>query len=65
MLFSCSSIYVLTDHDTGVDFTCPSDPSRTTDENCDDLTVPTVPTSATAVANTDRSVEEAKDSLGR
>ena len=51
-------------HDTGVDYSCPSDPSRTSDENCDDLTVPTVPTSATAVANTDRSVEEAKDSLG-
>ena len=51
-------------HDTGVDYSCPSDPSRTSDENCDDLTVPTVPTSASAVANTDRSVEEAKDSLG-
>ena len=54
-------------HDTGVDYSCPSDPSRTSDENCDDLTVPTVPTSATAVANTDRTedeVQEAKDSLG-
>ena len=54
-------------HDTGVDYSCPSDPSRTSDENCDDLTVPTVPTSATVVANTDRTedeVQEAKDSLG-
>jgi len=54
-------------HDTGVDYSCPSDPTRTSDENCDDLTVPTVPTSATVVANTDRTEDEvqaAKDSLG-
>ena len=31
-------------HDEGVNFSCPTDPSRTSDENCDDLTVPTTPT---------------------
>tara|TARA_B100001989_G_scaffold47467_1_gene30428 strand:- start:64 stop:1212 length:1149 start_codon:yes stop_codon:yes gene_type:complete len=32
-------------HDSGVNYACPSDPTRTSGENCDDLTVPTTPTS--------------------
>ena len=30
-------------HSTGVDYTCPTDPSRTSDTNCDDLATPASP----------------------
>ena len=30
-------------HNTGVDYSCPTDPSRTSDTNCDDLATPATP----------------------